>query len=49
LGESPPASVSDLQSAATTIVDTLMISSNICEPECDLAAGIETAINAKLN
>ena len=49
LGESPPASVSGLQAAAETIVGTLLISSNICEPECDVAAGIATAIDVKLN
>ena len=49
LGTTPPTSVSDLQEFAQTIVDTLLISANICETECDVGAGITAAIDAKLN
>ena len=49
LGTTPPTSVSELQEFAQTIVDTLLISANICEPDCDVDAGITAAIDAKLN
>jgi len=49
LGENPPASVSELQATSQVIVDTLLISANICEDDCDVSAGIQAAIDAKLN
>ena len=49
LGTTPPTSVQELQEFAQTIVDTLLISANICEPDCDVDAGITAAIDAKLN
>ena len=45
----PPTSVQELQEFAQTIVNTLLISANICEPSCDVGAGIAAAIDAKLN
>ncbi len=44
-----PTTVQELTDAATTIVNSLMISTNVCEETCDLAAGIQTAIDTKLN
>ena len=49
VGTNPPTSVSELQEFAQTIVDTLLISANICETDCDVGAGITAAIDAKLN
>jgi len=49
LGTTPPTSVQELQEFAQTIVNTLLISANICEPSCDVGAGIAAAIDAKLN
>jgi hypothetical protein len=49
LNETSPTSIPEIENAATTIVETLMISANICEAECDIASGINTAINDKIN
>ena len=50
VGTNPPTNVPELQEFAQTIVDTLLISTNICDPDnCDVAAGIDAAIAAKLN
>ena len=51
LGDVPPASVADLQDFAQTIVDTLLISANICDSDdpCDIGAQIQAAINTKLS
>ena len=49
LGENTPSSVAEIQAAALVIVDTLLISTNICEDPCDIGAGIQAAIDAKLN
>jgi hypothetical protein len=50
IGTNPPTNVPELQECAQTIVDNLLISANICAPDnCDIAAGITAAIDAKLN
>ncbi len=49
LGNSPPASVSELTATAGVIVNNLLISANICEDPCDINAGIQAALDAKLN
>ena len=49
LGENPPASVVELQTTSQVIVNTLLISANICEDPCDISAGIQAAIDAKLS
>jgi len=48
LGENPPTTIVDLQDSSQVIVDTLLISANICEADCDVSAGIQAAIDAKL-
>jgi len=45
----PPRSVLELQDAVNSTVDTLLISTNICETACDIGAEIDTLINAKMN
>ena len=49
LNETQPTNIQELTDAATVIVDSLMISTNICEGTCDIGAGIQAAIDAKLN
>jgi hypothetical protein len=49
LGEIMPTSFVQTQAAATVIVNTLLISTNICETDCDIGAEIDTLINAKMN
>jgi hypothetical protein len=49
LGENMPTSFVQTQAAATVIVNTLLISTNICETACDIGAEIDTLINAKMN
>ena len=49
LGENTPTSFAEIQAAALVIVDTLLMSTNICEDPCDIGAGIQAAIDAKLN
>jgi len=50
LGISPTTNLQQLQDTAQSIVDTLLISANICEPtNCDIGTGIQDAIDAKLN
>ena len=49
LGENPPANVQDLRDATQVIVNSLMISANLCEGESDLSYEINAAIDAKLN
>jgi len=49
VGSNPPTNIPELQEFSQTIVDTLLISANICETDCDVAAGITAAIDAKLN
>ena len=49
LGETPPTNFADLQDSSQVIVDTLLISANICEDDCDVNAGIQAAIDAKLS
>ena len=48
LGNNPPASVEELQATSLVIVNNLLISANICEDPCDVSAGIQAAIDAKL-
>jgi len=49
MGENIPNSVAQIQAAATIIVNTLLISTNICEDTCDIGAEITAAIDTKLN
>ncbi len=42
-------SIQELRDTASTVVDTMLISANICEVGCDVAAEINTAIDTKLN
>ena len=50
MGVSPPSSVQDLEDCAQVIVDNLLISANICDSAgCDIGAGIQAALDAKLN
>jgi hypothetical protein len=49
LGENIPTSFGQTQAAATVIVNTLLISTNICEPTCDIGAEIDALIDAKMN
>jgi hypothetical protein len=49
LGENIPTNYAQTQAAATVIVNTLLISTNICEPACDIGAEIDAAIDAKMN
>ena len=49
LGISPATSLQQLQDTAQSVVDTLLISANICEENCDVAAEINSAIDTKLN
>ena len=49
LGENTPTSYAETEAAALVIVNTLLISTNICEDPCDIGAGIQAAIDAKLN
>jgi hypothetical protein len=50
VGTNPPTNVPELREFAQAIVDNLLISANICDSDnCDIAAGIDAAIDAKLN
>ncbi|HCN10656.1 MAG TPA: hypothetical protein DIT01_22250 [Lentisphaeria bacterium] len=49
LGENIPTTFAETQAAALVIVNTLLISTNICEDTCDIGAEINAAIDAKLN
>ncbi len=49
LGISPATSLQQLQDTAESVVATLLISANVCEDTCDVNAGIQAAIDAKLN
>ncbi|MFM1551106.1 MAG: hypothetical protein ACKJSG_17000, partial [Lentisphaeria bacterium] len=49
IGENPPTTLTDLQAAASTIVNSLLVSTNICETDCDISSEIDAAIDAKLN
>ena len=42
-------SIAELQECADIVVNTLLISTNICEPECDVSSEITAAIDTKLN
>jgi hypothetical protein len=41
--------IQELRDTAATVVETMLISANICEVGCDVAAEINTAIDTKLN
>ncbi len=47
MGGSPPSSVQELEDCARVIVNSLQISANICETDCDIGAEINNAIQAK--
>ena len=47
LGENIPTNYAQTQAAATVIVNTLLISTNICEPDCDISSAIDAALDAK--
>ncbi len=49
LDANPATDIQELRDTAATVVDTLLISSNICEEGCDVAAEIDSAIDTKLN
>ena len=49
LGENIPTSFAETEAAALIIVDTLLISTNVCEDACDIGAEIDALINAKMN
>jgi hypothetical protein len=49
LGENMPTSFAQTQAAATVIVNTLLISTNICEQDCNIGAEIDALIDAKMN
>ncbi|MFM1548575.1 MAG: hypothetical protein ACKJSG_04180, partial [Lentisphaeria bacterium] len=49
VGTNLPTNIPELREFAQAIVDNLLISANICEDECDVAAGIDAAIDAKVN
>ena len=42
-------SISEVRECANVVVNTLLISTNICEVSCDIGADIDAAIDAKLN
>ena len=48
MNSNPPASISELTATAEVIVNNLLISANICEDPCDINAGIQAALDAKL-
>ena len=41
--------IQELQDTANVVVNTLLISANVCEPDCDIGSEINSAINTKLN
>ena len=45
----PATDIQELRDTAATVVETMLISANICEEGCDVAAEIDTAIDTKLN
>jgi len=49
MGENIPTNFGETQAAAQVIVDTLLISTNICEDPCDIGSAIDALINAKMN
>ena len=49
LGENIPTTYSETEAAALVIVNTLLISANICEGDCDIGSEIDALINAKMN
>ncbi len=49
LDANPATDIQELRDTASTVVDTMLISANVCEATCDVAAEINTAIDAKLN
>lgn len=49
LGVNPATNIQELRDTAQVVVDTLAISANVCETDCDIGAEINAAIDAKLN
>ncbi|MFM1548798.1 MAG: hypothetical protein ACKJSG_05325, partial [Lentisphaeria bacterium] len=49
LDVNPATSIQELQDTANVVVNTLLISANVCEPDCDIGSEINSAINTKLN
>ena len=48
VGEKLPSRIQGWQNTANVIVNTLLISTNICETDCDIGAEIDALINAKM-
>ncbi len=49
LDVNPATNIQELRDTAQVVVDTLAISANVCETDCDIGAEINAAIDAKLN
>jgi len=49
LDVNPATNIQELRDTAQVVVDTLQISTNVCEPDCDIGVEIDAAIDAKLN
>lgn len=49
LDVNPATNIQELQDTAQVLVNTLMISANICEVSCDVGGEIQAAIDTKLN
>jgi len=49
LDVNPATTIQELQDTANVVVNTLLISANVCEPDCDIGSEINSAINTKLN
>jgi hypothetical protein len=49
LDVNPATDIQELRDTAQVIVNTLLISTNICETDCDIGAEINAAIDTKLN
>ena len=49
LDVNPATNIQELRDTAQVVVDTLLISTNVRETDCDIGAEINAAIDAKLN
>ena len=49
MATTPPSSVPELQDAVNSIADTLLASTDICEPDCDIAGQLNALINALIS
>ena len=47
IGINPPTNTPEFLDCVQVIVDTMLISANICETDCDVGAAIDTAIDNK--